>query len=300
MRRVAVLLPAAADDPEFQARVGAFLQELAQLGWSIGRKLQIDMHWATANVGDIRRHAAQLAAEAPDVILAHGTSTVRPMLQETRSVPIVFPIAADPVADELVDSLAWPGGNVTGFMSFEYTLSGKWLELLKQIAPGVMRVGVLQDPATVGSSQFAVIHALAPALGMEVSPLNVRDAAAIESALGAFASSPNGGLIVTATAALSFRRDLLINLAMQHKLPAAYYDRAFVNAGGLISYGTNYIDQYRHAAGYVARILKGEKPADPPVQAPTKYELAINLRTAKALGLTVPATLLAIADEVIE
>jgi putative ABC transport system substrate-binding protein len=301
MRRVGIILPATADDPGFQARVGAFLQELAQWGWAIGRNLQVDMHWAGANAGDIRKHAAQLVAMMPDVILAHGTSTVRPTLQETRSVPIVFPIATDPVADGVVDSLARPGGNVTGFMSSEYSLSGKWLELLKEIAPSVNHVAVLQDPAQGGgSSSFAVIQAAASALRMEVRPLNVRDDAQIEDAIAVFSHFPNGGLIATATGPVGIRRDLIVRLAMQHKLPAVYFDRAFVTAGGLISYGMNQIDQYRRAAGYVDRILKGEKPADLPVQAPTKYETVLNLKTAKALGLDIPATVLARADDVIE
>ena len=301
MRRIGVLLPAAADDPECQARVGAFLQGLAQLGWTIGRNVRIDTRWATTNAAEIRRHAAELAALAPDVILAGGTSTVGPLLQATRTVPIVFPIVVDPVGAGFVDSLARPGGNATGFMTFEYSMSGKWLELLKEIAPGVTRVAVLRD-ATQGSgtSQFAVIQAVAPSLRVEVNPVNMRDAGEIERAVAAFARSPNGGLIVTASAAAVRHRDLIITLAARHKLPAVYFERFFVAAGGLISYGPDLVDQYRRAAGYVDRILKGEKPADLPVQAPTKYELVINLKTAKALGLDVPPTLLARADEVIE
>jgi putative ABC transport system substrate-binding protein len=299
-RRIGIIVPAAADDPEFRARVGAFLQELALLGWSIGRNLQVDERWAGANPADIRRHAAQLAVFGPDVILAHGALTVRAMLQETRTLPIVFATAADPVGDGLVDSLARPGGNATGFLSFEYSFTAKWLEMLKEIAPAVTRAAVLQAPSSVGSSQFAVIQAMAPALRMEVRPLNVSDDAAIERAIEDFAHTPNSGLIVTATAPFAARRDLIVKLARQHKLPAIYFDRAFVAAGGLISYGIRYIDQYRLAAGYVDRILRGEKPADLPVQAPTKYELVINLKTAKALGLTVPPTLFARADEIIE
>ena len=286
MRRIGMLLPAAADDAEFQARVGAFLQALAQLGWTIGRNVRIDTRWATTNAADIRRHAAELAALAPDVILAHGTSTVGPLLQATRTVPIVFPIVVDPVGAGFVDSLARPGGNATGFMPFEYSLSGKWLELLKEIAPGVTRVAVLRDPAIpTGIGQFGVIQAVAPSLRVEVNPVNVRDAGEIERAVAAFARSPNGGLIVTASASAVLHRDLIITLAARHKLPAVYYERFFVAAGGLISYGPDFIDQFRRAAGYVDRILKGEKPADLPVQAPTKYELVINLKTAKALGL---------------
>ena len=300
-RRVGVLLPAASDDVEFQARVGAFLQGLQQSGWSIGRNLRIDTRWATANADDIRRHAAELVTLAPDVILAHGASTMRPLLQVTRSVPIVFPVAGDPVAAGFVDSLARPGGNATGFMTFEYNLSGKWLELLKEIAPGVTRAAVLRDPTVItGASQFAAIQAVAPSLRVEVNPINLRDAGEIEHAVTAFARSSNGGLIVTTGGLAQLHRDLIITLAARHKLPAVYYERFFVVGGGLLSYGADYIDQYRQAAAYVDRILKGEKPGDLPVQAPTKYETVINLKTAKALCLTVPPTLLARADDVID
>jgi putative ABC transport system substrate-binding protein len=301
MRRVAVLLPVTADDPDFQARVGAFLQGLQEAGWSIGRNLRIDTRWAGANANDIRRHVAELVALAPDVILAYGTSTVRPLLQATRAVPIVFPVAGDPVGGGLVESLARPGGNATGFMTSEFSVGGKWLELLKEIAPGLTRVAVLRD-ATQGSgtSQFAVIQAMAPSLRVEVNPISTREAPKIDHAVSAFARSPNGGLIVTAGAASVAHRAQIIGLAAQYKLPAIYFERTFVAAGGLVSYGADYIDQFRRAAGYVDRILKGEKPADLPVQAPTKYELVINLKTAKALGLEVPATVLARADEVIE
>jgi putative ABC transport system substrate-binding protein len=300
VRRVGVLLPAAADDLQYQTWVGAFLQGLAQLGWLIGRNVRIDPSWATTNAAEIRRHAAELIAIAPDAILAHGDSTVGPLLQATRTVPIVFVLVSDPVAAGYVDSLARPGGNVTGFMNYEYSLGGKWLELLKEIAPGVKRVAVLRDPhLTSGTGQFAAIQAVAPSLGMEVSPVNVRDASEIERAVAAFVRSPNGGLIVTASGLALFHRNLIITLVGRHKLPTVYTDRTFVVAGGLVSYGPDRIDQYRQAAGYVDRILKGEKPADLPVQAPTKYELVINLKTAKALGLKVPPTLLARADEVI-
>jgi putative tryptophan/tyrosine transport system substrate-binding protein len=301
MRRIGLLLPAAVNDSEFQVWVGAFLQRLAPLGWTIGRNVQIDTRWATPNVAEIRRHAAELVALSPDVILAYGSSTVRPLLQVTRTVPIVFPVIVDPVAAGLVDSLARPGGNVTGFMVSEYSMSGKWLELLKEAAPNVTRVAVLRD-ATQGSSTtyFAVIQAMAPALRVEASPVNIRDAGEIERAVAAFAHAPNGGLIVTAAGQANFHRDLIIMLAARHNLPAVYYARHFVAAGGLISYGADYIDQFQRAAGYVDRILKGEKPADLPVQAPTKYQLVINLKTAKALGHSVPPTLLARADEVIE
>ena len=301
MRRIGVLLPAAADDSEFQARMGAFLQALALLGWTIGRNVRIDTHWATTNRDDIRRHAAELATLTPDVILAFGASTVGPMLQATRTVPIVFPVAVDPVGGGFVDSLARPGGNATGFMAYEFSLSGKWLELLKEIAPGVTRAAVLRDPTLpAGIGQFAVIQSVAPSVGVEVSSANVHDAAEIERTVAGFARAGNGGLIVTASGLVQRYRHLIITLAAQHKLPAVYYEHFFVAAGGLISYGADYVDQFRRAAGYVDRILKGEKPADMPVQAPTKYELAINLKTAKALGLTVPPALLARADEVIE
>jgi len=301
MRRIGVLLPAAVDDPAFQARLAAFHQGLALLDWTIGRNVRIDTRWATTNAANIRRHAAELVALAPDVILAHGGSTVGPLLQATRTVPIVFPVAGDPVAAGLVDSLARPGGNATGFMIFEFSLSGKWLELLKEIAPGVTRAAVLRDPTQgTGTSQFAVIQAMAPSLRVEVNPVNMRDAGEIERAIAAFARSPNGGLIVTPSGPAFVHRDLIVTLAARYKLPAVYNERSFVAAGGLVSYGANEVDQYRQAAGYVDRILKGEKPADLPVQAPTKYELVINLKTAKALGLDVPPSVLARADEVIE
>jgi putative ABC transport system substrate-binding protein len=300
MRRIGVILPAAANDAEFQTWVGAFLQALAQLGWTIGRNVRIDTRWATANPAEIRKQAAELVALAPDVILASGTSTVGPVLQATRTVPIVFPTVVDPVGAGFVESLARPGGNATGFLLFEYSLGGKWLELLKQIAPGVTRVAILRDAATSGQGQFGAIQAVAPSLKLEVSPINLRDAGEIERAIVSFARSPNGGLILTGSGMSIFHHDLIIALAARTKLPAVYYERFFVAAGGLISYGVERIDQYRQAAGYVDRILKGEKPADMPVQAPTKYETVINLKTAKALGLTVPPTLLASADEVIE
>jgi putative ABC transport system substrate-binding protein len=301
MRRIGVLLPAAADHAEFQTRVGAFLQALALLGWSIGRNVRIDTRWATTNHAELRRHAEELVALAPDVILAPGASAVGPLLQATRTVPIVFPFVIDPVGAGFVDSLARPGGNATGFLSFEYSLAAKWLELIKEMAPRVMRAAVLRDAAvSPGIGQFGAIQSVAPSFGVELSPVNVRDAAEIERAVAAFARSPNGCLIVTAGPSASRHRDLIIALAARHKLPAVYNERPFVAAGGLISYGPDYIDQYRRAAGYVDRILKGEKPADMPVQAPTKYELVINLKTAKALGIEVPPALLARADEVIE
>jgi putative ABC transport system substrate-binding protein len=301
MRRIVVLLPATADDAEYQAWVGAFLQELAKSGWSIGHNVRIDIRWATDNSDAVRRHAAELAALAPDVVLAPGASTLGPLLQVNRTVPIVFAIVADPVGAGFIDSLARPGGNATGFTSFEYAIGGKWLELLKQIGPDVTRIAILRDPATPsGTGQFGVIQAMAPSLKVEVSPVNLRNAAEIESAVTAFARSSNGGLIITASGLATVHRDLIVKLAAQHRLPAIYFDRLFVAAGGLISYGPDNNDQFRRAAGYVDRILKGEKPADLPVQAPTKYELVINLKTARALGLEVPPTLLARADEVIE
>jgi ABC-type uncharacterized transport system substrate-binding protein len=300
-RRIGVLLPATADNAEYQAWVGAFLQELAKSGWSIGHNVRIDIRWATDNSDAVRRHAAELAALAPDVVLAPGASTLGPLLQVNRTVPIVFAIVADPVGAGFIDSLARPGGNATGFTSFEYAISGKWLELLKQIGPDVTRIAILRDPATPsGTGQFGVIQAMAPSLKVEVSPVNLRNAAEIESAVTAFARSSNGGLIITASGLATVHRDLIVKLAAQHRLPAIYFDRLFVAAGGLISYGPDNNDQFRRAAGYVDRILKGERPADLPVQAPTKYELVINLKTAKALSLEVPPTLLAAADQVIE
>ena len=301
VRRIGVLLVAAMNDAEYQARVGAFQQALALSGWNIGRNTRIDIRWATTNAADLRRHAADLVALAPDVLLAHGAGSVGALLQVSRTVPIVFPILGDPVAAGYVDSLARPGGNVTGFMNFEYSMGGKWLELLKQIAPNLTRAAVLRDTAEgSGTSQFAAIQAVAPSLRVDVKPFNMRDAGEIERDIGAFAHSPDGGLIVTAGAAAALHRELIIKAAARHKVPTVYFDRAFVARGGLISYGVDHIDQYRKAAGYVDRILKGEKPADLPVQNATKYELAINLKTAKALGLTVPPALLARADEIIE
>jgi putative ABC transport system substrate-binding protein len=301
MRRIGIILPATADDVEFQARVGAFLQELQQLGWSIGRNVRIDTRWATANADDIRRHAAELAALAPDVILAHGSSTVRPMLQATRTVPIAFPVASDPVGAGFVSSQARPGGNVTGFMANDYSISGKWLELLQQIAPGVTRAAVLRDSTQgSGTTQFAVIQAVAPSLRMEVIPINAGDPDELKRDVTTFARSSNGGLIVASGGWAIRHRDLIIALAARHKLPTIYFERLFVAAGGLISHGPNEVDQYRQAAGYVDRILRGEKPGDLPVQAPNKYETVLNLRTAKTLGLTVPPSVLARADEVVE
>jgi putative tryptophan/tyrosine transport system substrate-binding protein len=301
MRRIGVLMPFAADDPEGQARIAALLQELQPLGWTVGRNVRIDYRWSAGDAVNMRKYAAELVALAPDVILTSGAAGAAPLLQATRTVPIVFVLVADPVGAGFVDSLARPGGNATGFTAVEYGFSGKWLELVKQIAPAVTRVAVIRDPAiTAGIGMFGAIQSMAPSLGMEVSPVNVRDAGEIERAIATFARSTNGGLIVTASALAFTHRDLIIRLAQQYKLPAVYYSRVFVSAGGLASYGPDNIDQFRHAASYVDRILKSEKPADLPVQQPTKFELAINLKTAKALGLEVPPMLLARADEVIE
>jgi putative ABC transport system substrate-binding protein len=300
VRRIGVLLPAVADDPVWQARVGAFLQALALLGWTIGRNVHIDTRWARNNPTEIRKHATELAALAPDVILG-VTSTLGPLLEVTRTVPMVFTLGVDPVGAGFVDSLARPGGNVTGFMGWEFSIAGKWLELLKQIAPGVTRVAVLRDASQAfAMSMFAVIQAVAPSLGVEVIPVNMRNAGEIEQSVETFSRSPNGGLIPVSSAAAVRHRELILMLAARHGLPAIYWERFFVAAGGLMSYGADLVGQFRQAAGYVDRILKGEKPADLPVQAPTKYELVINLKTAKALGLDVPTTLLARADEVIE
>ena len=302
VRRIGVLMASTADDPDFQARIMAFLQGLQQLGWADGRNVRIDTRWATTTPDDIRRHAAELAALAPDVILAGtGTATVAPLLQATRTVPIVFAVVIDPVGAGFVETLARPGGNATGLTIFEYNMSGKWLELLKAIAPDVRRAAVLRDPTIAsGIGQFAAVQAAAPSLGMELSAVDVRDAGEIERAVMVFTRSPNGGLIVTASALATRHRDLIIALAARLRLPAVYPNRYFVTGGGLISYGPDYVDQYRRAAGYVDRILKGEKPADLPVQAPTKYETVINLKTAQALGLDLPTSVLARADEVIE
>jgi putative ABC transport system substrate-binding protein len=295
-----VLSSLAADDQDNKVRLAAFQQRLQQLGWTDGHNVRIDYRFAAANAENYRKYAAELVALAPDVILAPGASLV-PMLQATRTIPIVFAFITDPVGSGLVESLSRPGGNATGFLLFEYDLSAKWLELLKEIAPGVTRAAVLRDPTAItGIGQFAVIQSVARSVGVEVSPLNLRDADETERAVTAFARSSNGGLIVTASLLAGVQRNLIVELAARHRLPAVYSSRLFVASGGLVSFGTDSTEQLRHAAGYVDRILKGEKPADLPVQAPTKYQLVINLKTAKALGLEVPATLLVRADEVIE
>jgi putative ABC transport system substrate-binding protein len=300
VRRVGVLINARADDPDAVARIAALEGRLQELGWHVGDNLRIDTHWAAGTLQDSRKHAAELISLVPDVIVA-STLSVAPVLELTRIVPIVFVNVTDPVAGGFVESLARPGGNATGFTLFEYGTSTKWLELLKEVAPGINRVGVLRDPTiAAGAGQFGAIQAVAPALRVELHPLSMRDAADIERAIGTFARYANSGLIVTASVLANFQRELIIALAARHTLPTVYFLRQFVTRGGLISYGTDPIDPYRRAAGYVDRILKGEKPADLPVQAPTKYDLVINLKTAKALGLEVPDTLLARADEVIE
>jgi putative ABC transport system substrate-binding protein len=300
VRRIAVLVPGTADDAEYQARMVAFLQGLQPLGWSDGRNVRIDIRYAVGDANLTRKNVAELIALAPDVILAPGSTTVGPLLQATRTVPIVFATILDPVGAGFVDSLARPGGNATGFIAFEYGLSGKWLELLKQIAPSLTRVAILRDPATAaGIGQFAAIQSVAPSFAVELRPVDVREAGEIERAVTAFARSSNGGLIVTAASGSAIHGSQITTLAARHKLPAVYSDRHYATGGGLISYGPDRIDQYRQAAGYVNRILNGEKPADMPVQAPTKYELVINLKTAKTLSLSVPPTLLASANEVI-
>lgn len=301
MRRVGVLLSATPDDAEFQSWLGAFLQALAVSGWTIGDNIRVETRWTRGDVAMTGKSVSELLALQPEVILTHGASAVGPLLQQTRTVPIVFAIASDPVGAGFVEALARPGGNATGFMSNEYSMGAKWLELLKEIAPRVTRAGVLRD-ATQGSgvSQFAAVQAAGSTLGVEVTPIDVRDAAAVERGVAAFARTPNGGLVLTAGPGATRHRGLIVALAARYKLPAVYYERFFVASGGLVAYGTDFIDHYRRAAGYVDRILKGEKPGDLPVQAPTAYRLTINLRTAKALGLEPPPALLARANEVIE
>ena len=300
VRRIGVLSNLAENDPEIQSRNAVLLQELRQLGWTEGRNVRIDFRFSLGDMARLRQYAAELVALAPDVILATGQEATGSLQQVTRIVPIVFVLVPDPVSAGFVDSLARPGGNVTGFTPFEYGISTKWLELLKEIAPGVTRVAVLRDAAVPEVGQLATIQAVARSLSVDVSPIGARDAGEIEHAIAAFARSSNGGLVVPGSALAAVHRDRIAALAAQNKLPAVYIDRIFVTAGGLISYGSDFLDQYRRTASYIDRILKGEKPADLPVQVPTKYELVINLKTAKALGLEVPATLLARADEVIE
>jgi putative ABC transport system substrate-binding protein len=301
IRRVGVLIGLAANDPESQVRLAAFAQGLQQLGWTIGQNIDIQYRWSGGDAERMRKHAAELVALAPDVILAHSSAAVAPLLQATRTVPIVFTLVADPVGAGFINSLAHPGGNVTGVTNFDYALSAKWLELLKEIAPQVKRVAVLRESAiATGPGQFGAIQAAAPLLGMDVSPIDVRHAEDIEREITSFAQLPNGGLIVTGSPAASVHRDLIIGLAAQHRLPAVYNSGFYAASGGLLAYGPDFVDQFRQAAGYVDRILKGERVADLPVQAPTKLELVLNLKTAEALGLAVPPALLARADAVIE
>jgi len=301
VRIVGFLEGTSADAPGAKARHLAFLEGLQQLGWTPGHNVRIDVRWGGGDEAETRKHAAELIALAPDVILTGGTTASEVMLKTTRSIPIVFAILPDPVGSGHVKRLSQPGGNATGFMMFEYNLCGKWLELLKEIAPSVTHAAVLRDPAVAaGIGQFAVIQSVAPSVGIEVSPIDLRESAEIEPAIADFAQSPNGGLIQVASAIGAANADLIIAAAARYKLPAVYVQRPLVAAGGLMSYGPNFADQYRRAASYVDRILKGEKPGDLPVQAPTKYELAINLKAAKALGISVPQSLIARADEVIE
>jgi putative tryptophan/tyrosine transport system substrate-binding protein len=300
-RRIGVLTSLSMHDPASQARLTTLQQGLQQLGWTEGRNIHIDWRWGAGNADNLRKHAEQLTALAPDAIVANGSAAVALLLQATRAVPIVFTDVLDPVGAGFVDSLAHPGGNATGFMLFEYGVSGKWLELLKQIAPGVTRAAVLRDPSmTAGVGQFAAIQSVAPLLRIELRPVDVRDAGEIERGVTAFASGSNGGLIVASSPSAAVHRDLIIGLAARYRLPAVYSFRYYVISGGLIAYGPDPNDPFRSAAGYLDRILKGEKPADLPVQAPTKYELVINLKTAKALGIDIPPMMLARADEVIE
>jgi putative tryptophan/tyrosine transport system substrate-binding protein len=301
MRRIGVLMPYAEDNPVGQARLAAFLEGLRQLGWADGRNVRIDSRWGAGDASLTRTYARELVAPGPDVVMAVSSGAVVPLREATRSVPIVFAVVADAVGAGFVESLVRPGGNVTGFTAFEYAVSGKWLELLKEIVPRVTRAAVLRDSAiAAGPGQFGAMQALAPSLGVELHPVDLHEPSEIERAIGTFAKGSNNGLIVTGSPSATVHRNLIITLAARHRLPAVYYDRFYVTGGGLLSYGADYLDECRRAAGYVDRILKGEKPADLPVQAPTKYELAINLKTATALGLTVPDSLLARADEVIE
>jgi putative ABC transport system substrate-binding protein len=301
MRRVGMLNTLAADDPESSLRIAAFAQGLQQLGWTSGGNVRIDYRWGANDADRVHKAAGELLALSPDVILTSGASTIAPFLRVTRTVPLVFVMVVDPVGAGFVASLSRPGGNATGFTVFEYGISGKWLELLKQIAPNVTRAAIIRDPSiSAGTGQFGAIQAVAPSLGIEVLPVNVSDAGEIGRAVADFARTPNGGLVLTGSALAYVHRELIVALTARHRLPAVYNDRVYVSSGGLISYGPDRADQYRQAASYVDRILKGEKPADLPVQNPTKFELAINLTTAKALHLTVPPTLLARADEVIE
>src|SRR5215831_5617224 len=299
VRRIGMI--SGANDQLTQARIAAFFRELQQLGWTEGRNVHIDARWSAGNAAETRRHVAELVALAPDVIYTTGSVAMGPILEATSTVPIVFAIVPDPVGSGFVKSLSRPGDNATGFMMFEFSLCGKWPALLKEIAPHTTRAAVLRDPAVpAGIGQFAVIQSVAGSVGLEVIPVNLSDATELEREVAAFAQSANGGVILTAGALSAVHRDLIITLAARHKLPAVFQERNYADAGGSISYGPNFLNQFRQAAGYVDRILKGEKPGDLPVQAPTKYELVVNLKTAKALGITIPTSLLARAEEVIE
>ena len=301
MKRIGILMSISENDPSGQARVAALLQSLQQLGWFVGGSMQVDFRWGAGDIKRIQEYAAELVALAPDVLVANGSVSLVPLLAVTRTVPIVFAIVPDPVGAGFVDSMARPGGNATGFISFEYSMAVKWLELLKQIAPWVTRVAVIRDPAiSAGAGQFGAIQSVAPSFGVELTAISARDAPEIERALAVFAHSSNGGLVASQSALTAVHGDLIVSLAAQHKLPGVYFQSSFVDRGGLISYGPDFVDEFRRAAGYVDRILKGGKPADLPIQTPTKYQLVINLKTAKVLGLTIPPTLLARADKVIE
>jgi ABC-type uncharacterized transport system substrate-binding protein len=301
MRRIGVLLNITADDPESQGRLAAFAQGLQALGWVIGQNVRVEYRWGGGSVDAMRKYAEELVALAPDVILAQSTAAVAPLLQSTPAIPIVFTIVADPVGAGYVRSLAHPSGNDTGFTGFEYAFAGKWLELLKEVAPSVTRAAILRESGSVtGPAQFGAMQAVAPAIGVELRPIDTRNPDEIDRDIAAFARGPNGGIIVTGSPAATVYRKAIVALAARHRLPGVYYARYFAAEGGLISYGPDFVDQFRRAAGYVDRILKGEKPADLPVQAPTKYETVLNLKTAKSLGLAVPTTVLARADEVID
>jgi putative ABC transport system substrate-binding protein len=302
VRRIGVLMGLAADDPESQARLAAFAQGLQQSGWNVGQNIRIDYRWGAGNADTMRKHAADLVARAPDVILAHSSAAVAPLLQASRTIPIVFTLVADPVGAGYVSSLARPGGNVTGFTNFEYSIGGKWLELLKEIAPNVKRAAVLRESFVAsGPGQFGAIQAASQSLGVELRPVDLRDAGEIERDITAFAQQgPDGGVIVTGSPAATVHRELIYELALRHRLPVVFNSRFYVANGGLISYGPDFVDQFRRAAGYVDQILKGENPANLPVQAPTKFELVVNLKTAKAMGMVIPPGVLTRADDVIE
>lgn len=301
VRRIGVMMGLTADDPESQARLAAFAQGLQQAGWTVGQNIRIDHRWGAGNADTMRKHAAELVKLAPEVILAHSSAAVAPLLQESRSIPIVFTLVADPVGAGYVNTLARPGGNVTGFTNFEYSIGGKWLELLKEIAPNVTRVAVLRESFVAsGPGQFGAVQGAAQSRGVELRPIDLRDPREIERDITAFAQEANGGLIVTGSPAATVHRDLIYSLALRHRLPVVFNSRFYVANGGLISYGPDFVDQFRRAAGYVDRVLKGENPATLPVQAPTKYELVVNLKTAKELGIAIPPAVLTRADEVIE